>query len=106
MPERDIGLTLLVLVDLVPPAEDGPAQPIRTGYRPLCSLSGPDGDGVIGLCELELEDEIPPAGSGEGRLLFDAAVSDEVRALLRVGSRFALMEGDHPIGTATVREME
>jgi hypothetical protein len=46
---------------------------------------------------------ISPGESGVGRLSFDVAVSDTVRALLRVGSTFDLAEGHTVVATAEVK---
>jgi len=101
------GLTLDVSVDLLPTDGGGRIQPIASGYRPLCVIAAPDGDErIIGLCELRLDDPIAPGKSGGGRLRFDVAVSDDVRALLRVGSRFDLAEGAKRIGSAEVRGID
>ena len=69
----------------------------------MCVVRNADGQEiVIGLCELEVEQEIQPGDSGEGCLSFAVAVADEARTHLPVGSRMTLAEGKRPIGTAAV----
>jgi hypothetical protein len=97
------GVTLDLQIDVRSTAAGGRSQAIVSGYRPLCAIGGPDGETTIGLCELQLDHPIAPGTSGIGRLSFDVAVSDEVRALLQVGSTFALVEGRHAVADAEVR---
>jgi translation elongation factor EF-Tu-like GTPase len=107
MTEPEIGVTLLIHIDLLTASQGGRTQPVQSGYRPLCVVATSDGtEVVIGLCELQLADDLPPGRSGEGRLSFSADVSDEVRSLLSPGSRFSLAEGARPIGKAEVRGIE
>jgi translation elongation factor EF-Tu-like GTPase len=102
-----IGVTLIIRIDLFTPDRGGRATPIRSGYRPLCVVNQPDGgEVVIGLCELQLSEQLRPGDSGEGRLSFSVEVSQEVRSLLGVGSRFTLAEGRRPIGSAEVRGID
>jgi hypothetical protein len=101
------GLSLRVIVDLLPSNAGGLSHPIVSGYRPLCVVEGPGGDErIFGLCELLLDHPLAPGDTGEGRLLFDVSVSDEVRGLLPGGSRFALAEGARQIGWAQVRGID
>jgi translation elongation factor EF-Tu-like GTPase len=81
----------------------GRSRPIVDGYRPLCIVGSLDGETVVGLCELHLDNPISPGESGVGRLSFDVAVSDTVRALLRVGSTFDLAEGQTVVAAAEVQ---
>jgi hypothetical protein len=107
MLSRTVGISLDVHLDLLPSNAGGRSHPIATGYRPLCVIKGPGGDErIFGLCELQLDGQLAPGDSGEGRLSFDISVSDEVRALLRVGSRFLLAEGARQIGSAEVRGID
>jgi translation elongation factor EF-Tu-like GTPase len=107
MTEPEVGVALLIHIRLLTPEEGGLAQPVQNGYRPLCIVPVRGDDVVvIGLCELELTDELSPGGSGEGRLLFSTAVSEQVRLLVSAGSQFMLAEGTRPIGTAEVRSVE
>jgi hypothetical protein len=100
----EIGVTFLIYIDLLTVEQGGLSQPLQSGYRPLCIIPRSDGtEVVIGLCELQLADDLPPGGSGEGHLAFSADVSDEVRSLLSTGSRFSLAEGTRPIGKAQIR---
>jgi hypothetical protein len=100
-------LSVDVRVDLLPTKAGGRSQPIVSGYRPLCILEGADGEErSFGLCELQLADSLAPGDSDDGRLSFDIAVSDEVRALLGVGNRLTLAEGAKRIGSAEVRAIE
>jgi translation elongation factor EF-Tu-like GTPase len=107
MTRPDFGVSLRLHIDLLPTSAGGRTQPVRSGYRPICIMQGTNGAGaVIGLCELQLEHQLAPGHSGEGRLSFDPAVSNDVRGLLRVGSRFVLAEGTQPIGSAEVRAID
>lgn len=102
-----IGITLTVHVDLLTPENGGRTRPILSGYRPLCVMRKPDEKQVvIGLCELQLANQIYPGDSGDGRLSFSVDVSDLVRSLVTVGARFLLAEGNRPIGSAEVRDIE
>jgi hypothetical protein len=107
MMEPDIGVTLEVHIDLFPPEQGGLAVPIKSGYRPLCIVPTPDGrDVVIGLCELELAEQLAPGASGDGRLAFSSGVSDDVKRFLSVGASFSLAEGGRSIGRAEVRDVK
>jgi translation elongation factor EF-Tu-like GTPase len=107
MSEPMYGITLTVHVELLTPETGGRTRPIQSGYRPLCVTRKPDGTQVvIGLCELQLDKEIYPGDSGDGRLSFAVDVSEEVRSMVTVGARFQLAEGNHPIGSAEVRDIE
>jgi hypothetical protein len=72
----------------------------------LCLIDGPEGETTIGLCELQLDQPISPGGSGIGRLSFDAAVSETVRARIRVGSTFELADGLKRFASAEVRGID
>jgi hypothetical protein len=96
------GVTLELRLDARSPAAGGRSRAIESGYRPVCAIDGPDGETFIGLCELQLDHPIAPGTSGVGRLSFDGAVAEEVRALLQVGSQFALAEGRRRIAEAEV----
>jgi hypothetical protein len=90
----NIGVTLLIDIHLLMTEEGGRTCSVRSGYRPICIIPRPDcADALIGLCELQLVEEIPPGRTGEGRLAFATDVADEVRSLVSVGSRFTLAEG-------------
>jgi hypothetical protein len=104
MTRPHFGVTLAIRIDALPSGSRGA---LRSGLRPLCRVTTPDGDDVvIGLCELELAHPVHPGGAGDGRLSFDIAVSDLVRSLIRAGSRLTLAEGNTPIATAEVRAIE
>jgi hypothetical protein len=101
------GFSIQVHIDLLRPIDGGRSTSITSGYRPLCIFDKADGvRTIIGLCELDLDGELAPGESRQGRLSFDVAVSEEVRALVRVGSKFGLAEGPHRIGSAEVRGMD
>ena len=102
-----IGLALDVTVHLLPTDAGGRTQSIVSGYRPLCFIETPNGtERVFGLCWLDLDAPIAPGDSGDGRLSFDIAVSNDVRALLHVGSKFGLAEGAKRVGSAEVRRID
>jgi len=103
MPQRDFGLTLDLRIAMRATDAGGRARPIDSGSRPLCVIDGPAGQTMIGLCEIDLDRPIAPGESGLCRLWFDVAVSDEIRALLQVGSRFSLADGTRPFADAEVR---
>jgi len=106
MERPNFGLTLAVRIDLLATAQGGRIRPVGSGYRPICLIPVTDGpDAMVGLCELSLDNPLTPGEIGPGRLKFDRAVSELVRSLVRVGSQFALAEGNHPIGHAEVREI-
>jgi hypothetical protein len=101
------GVTLVVHLELLAPEHGGRTGAIRSGYRPLCLMPRADGGQLlVGLCELELHDEIKPGEAGDGRLSFLVDVSDQVRSLVDIGTRFVLAEGPRPIGSAEVRGIE
>jgi translation elongation factor EF-Tu-like GTPase len=107
MDRPEFGLTLTVRIDLLTTAQGGRTHPVRSGYRPICLIPVTDGpDVMVGMCELSLDNPLTPGETGVGRLKFARAVSELVRSLVRVGSRFALAEGNHPIGHAEVREIK
>jgi hypothetical protein len=97
------GITLDLHLNVQSTSRGGRSRQIESGYRPVCLIEGPEGETQIGLCELVLDHPIAPGTSGNGRLAFDIAVAEEVRALVRVGSTFALMEGRNHVATAEVR---
>jgi hypothetical protein len=100
----EFGLSLDVRVELLPPGAGGRSTPIASGYRPLCLIGSPGTDEqVFGLCELVLAEPLAPGNSGDGHLSFDTAISDDVRPLLRVGSRFDLAEGLRRVGSVQVK---
>jgi hypothetical protein len=106
MDPREFGATLAVYIDLLATAQGGRLNPVGSGYRPICLIPVTDGpDAMVGMCELSLDDPLFPGGTGAGRLKFDATVSERILSLVGVGSRFALAEGNHPIGYAEVREI-
>jgi hypothetical protein len=105
MPQPRIGVTLDLHLDVRTTKAGGRKTPIVDGYRPLCIIDGPNGETIVGLCELRLDKPISPGESGVGRLSFDVAVSDDIRTLLRVGSTFEMAEGRTPIATAEVRRI-
>ena len=106
MDRPDFGVELAVRIDLLTTAQGGRIHPIGSGYRPICLIPVTDGpDAMVGMCELSLDNPLTPGETGVGRLKFHRAVSELVRSLVRVGSRFALAEGNHPIGQAEVREI-
>jgi hypothetical protein len=103
MDRPDFGVALTVRIDLLTAAEGGRTQPVRSGYRPICLIPVTDGpDEMVGMCELSLDNPLTPGETGAGRLKFHGTVSERVRSLVRVGSRFALAEGNHRIGHAEV----
>lgn len=103
MPQPDFGVTLDLGIEMRATEADGRSRPIVNGSRPLCVIDGPAGQTTIGLCEIRLDRPIAPGESGNGRLSFDVAVSEEIRALLHVGSRFVLADGPRQIADAEVR---
>ena len=101
------GLVLAIRVDLLRTESGGRVHPIRTGYRPICAVTTPDGqDRMIGLCQLSIDGDLRPGETGIAELSFANSVSDLARSLLRVGSRFYLAEGPHHIGTAEVLSIQ
>jgi hypothetical protein len=107
MSRPEFGLSLDVRVDLWPSEAGGRSAPIESGYRPLCVIKGADaGERTFGLCELVLADPLAPGNSADGHLLFDIAVSDAVRSVLVIGSRFDVVEGTRRIGSVQVRAIE
>jgi hypothetical protein len=102
-----MGLTLRVEIHLLTAAEGGRTTPVGGGYRPLCVV-GAEGDAktIIGLCQLEMNGELAPGGTGQADLVFAAEVSDLTRSLLAIGSTFGLAEGPYVIGEATVRAID
>jgi translation elongation factor EF-Tu-like GTPase len=103
MSQPRFGVTLDIHLDVRATDAGGRSLPIVDGYRPLCIVGSPDGETVVGLCELHLDNPISPGESGVGRLSFDLAVSESVRALLNVGSTFALAEGRRVVAAAEVQ---
>lgn len=103
MSQPRFGVTLDLHLYVRATDAGGRSRPIVDGYRPLCIVGSLDGETVVGLCELHLDNPISPGESGVGRLSFDVAVSDTVRALLRVGSTFDLAEGHTVVATAEVK---
>jgi translation elongation factor EF-Tu-like GTPase len=104
--ELPIGVTLRADIRLSSPDQGGRTKPVLSGYRPLCIARRDDGtEEVVGLCQLEIADELLPGTSGEGKLLFAPAVSDAVKSLLKVGSEFSLAEGKRIVGSAWVIEV-
>jgi len=103
MPLPRVGVTLDLHIDMRSTAAGGRQSPIADGYRPVCVIDGPNGEAMIGLCELQLNHPVSPGNSGIGRLSFDISVSEQIRGLLHVGSRFALAEGPRRIAEAEVR---
>jgi len=57
---------------------------------------------VIGLCLLELANELLPGTEAEGTLRFAPVVSEIVRSVLKIGTEFMLAEGRHVVGHARV----
>jgi hypothetical protein len=106
MSQPRFGVTLDVHLDVRATDTGGRSRPIVDGYRPLCIVGSLDGETVVGLCELHLDNPISPGESGVGRLSFDMAVSDTVRALLRVGSTFDLAEGQTVVAAAEVQGID
>ena len=105
MSGQKIGARVRVEIRLLPSGEGGRSSPIVDGYRPLCLIADADGsETVVGLCQLELVGELMPGGTGEGTLAFAPEVSDLVRSLVRVGSKFGLAEGRKVVGAARAIE--
>ena len=103
MSQPRFGVTLDLHLDVRATDAGGRTLPIFDGYRHLCIVDSLDGETVVGLCELHLDNPISPGESGVGRLSFDVAVSETVRALLRVGSTFDLAEGRTVVAAAEVQ---
>src|SRR6266436_5150375 len=98
-------MTLDLHLDVRATDAGGRSRPIVDGFRPLCIVGSLAGETVVGLCELHLDNPISPGESGVGRLSFDVAVSETVRALLKVGSTFTLAEGRIVVAAAEVQGM-
>jgi translation elongation factor EF-Tu-like GTPase len=107
MSRPEFGLSLDVRVDLWPSEAGGRSTPIESGYRPICVIKGADaGERSFGLCELVLADPLAPGNSADGHLLFDIAFSNDVRALVHIGSRFDIAEGTRRVGSVLVRGID
>jgi translation elongation factor EF-Tu-like GTPase len=103
MESRHFGVRLEVQLWLLTREQGGLPVPIFNGYRPLVVVSRPsNGEVVIGLSELQLDQPIPPGQTGTAMLAFDRAVESEVRSLLHPGTIFSLAEGKRIIAKAQV----
>lgn len=103
MERRNFGVRLEIQLSLLTREQGGLPVPIFNGYRPLCIVARPgDGELVIGLSELQLDQPISPGQIGKGVLAFDRTVESEVRSLLSPGVHFSLAEGNRVIAKAQV----
>jgi translation elongation factor EF-Tu-like GTPase len=106
MTEVPYGVSLDIDFQLLPPSEGGRSTPVKSGYRPLCRFTAPDGQTTtVGMCQLELgaADHVMPGDRGAGSLVFVEDVAALVRSLASAGTQLDLAEGNRVVGHATVR---
>jgi hypothetical protein len=95
-------ISVAVRVSLLPTSLGGRSTAVRTGYRPLCTVTT-GGDPVeFGLCELHGFEEAQPGTTTDAFLTIDRGVGALVLSRLTVGTRLVLSEGSRVVGDATI----